>query len=143
MTERALRSAGFRVYCAENGLEALEVFDRVAESIDIMVTDVIMPEMSGPQLVASLEARARGMQVLYISGYTDDALSHHGVLNAGVQLLAKSFSSSEIIKKIREMIGAPAHAANQEAKGMPRQPNDLWLLRRVLRWRRQNWPPRG
>lgn len=76
--------------------------------IDLLLTDVIMPQMNGHELSALLLARRPDLKVLYVSGYSDNDIGHHGVLDAEVELLEKPFSPQTLAQKIREMLGEPA-----------------------------------
>jgi DNA-binding NtrC family response regulator len=69
-----------------------------------LLTDVVMPEMSGKDLVDSISGRRPGMKVLYMSGYTPDAIVHQGVLEPGTHLLQKPFTPSALASKVREML---------------------------------------
>jgi CheY-like chemotaxis protein len=103
---RILEQAGYRVLIASNGGEAL----RHAENdvIDLMLTDVIMPGMSGRELAERVQQLRPELRVLFMSGYTDDAIIHHGVLAEGVALLQKPFTRESLLRKIREVIEGAA-----------------------------------
>ena len=72
--------------------------------IDLLVTDVVMPKMGGRELSEKLLEEYPKLRVLYISGYTDNAIAHHGVLDEGVSLLQKPFSSQSLAEKVREVL---------------------------------------
>jgi CheY-like chemotaxis protein len=102
---KMLEGYGYRVSEAKNGIEALEITtkgDRL--KIDLLVTDVVMPGMGGKELVDKLTKEYPQLRVLYISGYTDNAIAHHGVLDEGVSLLQKPFSSQSLAEKVREVL---------------------------------------
>ena len=84
------------------------MFDEHKGSIDLLLTDVIMPQMSGRELAERLKAQRPSLKVLYISGYTDDMLAHHGVLESNVYLLPKPFSPDDLARKLREVLDEPA-----------------------------------
>ncbi len=72
--------------------------------IDLLVTDVIMPKMGGKELAGKLTEEYPQVNVLYISGYMDNAIAHHGVLDKGLSLLQKPFSSRSLAEKVREVL---------------------------------------
>jgi len=96
--------AGYRVVEARRPSEALELFAREAKSIDLLLTDVVMPEMSGRQLAERITAARAGVRVLFMSGYTDDAVLHHGVLAPGVTFIQKPLTPDSLIRKVREVL---------------------------------------
>lgn len=95
---------GYKVLQASHGNEALEISRRHEGTIDLMVTDVVMPLMGGPELARSLALTRPQMRVLYMSGYTDDAIVHHGVLSEGTAYLQKPFTAAAFARKLRETI---------------------------------------
>ena len=95
---------GYKVLQARHGHEALEISRAHEGTIDLMVTDVVMPFMGGPELARSLAMTRPAMRVLYMSGYTDDAIVHHGVLSAGTAYLQKPFTAAAFARKLRETI---------------------------------------
>ena len=103
LTKRLLTRQGYTVVVAGDAEEAIRRFDE-NPSIDVLLTDVVMPGASGPELVGQLVARRPGLKVIYMSGYTDDAIVHHGVLNPGIAFLHKPFTSDALGRKIREVI---------------------------------------
>ncbi|MEY2428363.1 MAG: hypothetical protein QOJ40_1248 [Verrucomicrobiota bacterium] len=103
-----LRDRGYQVQEACNGIEALAVINQ-GSSIDLVVTDVIMPKMSGRALYDHLKVNKPEVKVLFMSGYTDDALALHGVLDAEFCFIEKPFSPSRLACKVREAIDASPH----------------------------------
>jgi two-component system, cell cycle sensor histidine kinase and response regulator CckA len=100
-----LESHGYNVLRANNGQEGLRVAQECKDkSIRLVITDVIMPQMSGKVMAEWLKASYPEMKILFTSGYTDDAIAHHGVLEPGVALLPKPYSSSTLTRKVREML---------------------------------------
>jgi CheY-like chemotaxis protein len=108
LSRRSLEAAGYTVLTAAGGDEAMQVSARHPGDIHLVFTDVVMPRMSGRVLAQEL-ARARpGIKVLYTSGYTDDAIVHHGVLNPGTHFVAKPFTSADLTRKVREVLDEPS-----------------------------------
>ncbi len=104
LAARILRERGYTVLEASNGQEALEVARAYAGEILLVITDVIMPEMNGKDLVAQLENGRPQIKVLYISGYTDNAIVHHGILDSGIAFLQKPFTVLNLARKVREVL---------------------------------------
>ena len=104
----ALESTGYRVVEARNGREALEVARARKGKIHILVTDVVMPEMSGRELAERIAQDHSGVKILFMSGYTDDAVVRHGIVESGVSFLQKPFSPLALARKVREVLDSPA-----------------------------------
>jgi len=105
LAARVLRKQGYAVIEAANGIEALETMAASSQAkIDLLITDVIMPEMGGKELFRKLLERYPGTKVLYISGYTDNAIVHHGVLDEGVSFLPKPFTPLSLAQKVRDTL---------------------------------------
>jgi PAS domain S-box-containing protein len=99
-----LEMNGYNVLEACHGVEALAISDRHQGPIHLMVTDVVMPQMSGRELAQRLQPLRPDMRVLYMSGYTDDAIVRHGVLGAGMAFLPKPFTLDALALKVREVL---------------------------------------
>jgi signal transduction histidine kinase/ActR/RegA family two-component response regulator len=100
-----LRNQGYRVYEAEHGAHALEVFAEHGKEIQLLLTDVIMPKMSGRELAQRLLAKSPGLKVMYMSGYTDDIVAREGVVFDNTILLHKPFTVEGLSRKLREALG--------------------------------------
>jgi two-component system, cell cycle sensor histidine kinase and response regulator CckA len=106
-TQRALRAAGYRVLAAPGAEGALEVLKTGGTPPALLVTDVIMPAMSGPDLAARVRARFPAMRVLYLSGYAHGVIGPHGVLDPGVAFLPKPFTPRSLLARVREVLDGP------------------------------------
>ena len=99
-----LRRQGYRVLHCGSGMEALSLVDKQAPSIDLLVTDVIMPKMNGRELALKLEERMPGLRVLYVSGYTDDIIAQHGILEPGIEFMAKPYTPEALARRVRQVL---------------------------------------
>ncbi len=104
LASAALRDAGYTVLSATGGSEALRAVAEHAGPIDLLVTDVVLPEMSGVKLAESLLRARPGMAVIYMSGYTDETIADHGVETARMAFLAKPFTMDTLLRKVREVL---------------------------------------
>jgi PAS domain S-box-containing protein len=102
-----LEMGGYRVLEAPGGAEALALYEQHEGQIDLIMTDVVMPGMSGRELAQSLETLHPGIRVLYMSGYTDDAIVRHGLLDQEITFLQKPFTPEALMRKVREVLDAP------------------------------------
>jgi PAS domain S-box-containing protein len=103
-----LREHGYDVLEASDGVDACRVSEAHHGHIHLLLTDVIMPQMSGDQLAEQLKATRPEMRVLFMSGYTDSAIEHHGVLDAKHVLLQKPFTEDTLVRKLRTVLDRPA-----------------------------------
>jgi len=104
LASRILSDHGYKVLEAPNGAEALRIAREQKGQLHLLLTDVVMPGMSGPVLASQLEAECSGIKILFMSGYTDDAIVRHGVLDSGVAFIQKPFTVDGLIRKVREVI---------------------------------------
>lgn len=102
----SLSHAGYLVLEASDGADALSKWERHASSIDLLLTDVVMPLLNGRELAKHLTSLAAHIEVIYMSGYADDVLAYHGTLAPGTVLIQKPFSPAELLAKVREVLDA-------------------------------------
>jgi CheY-like chemotaxis protein len=107
LTRLILQQGGYRVLEASNGEEALDALAQHREPIDLLVTDVVMPGVGGRELAERLLAKDPDLRILYLSGYTDDAVVRNGVLRDQVQFLQKPFTPAAFSQKVREVLDSP------------------------------------
>jgi PAS domain S-box-containing protein len=107
LTARILREQGYTVLEASSSREALREAREYDGEIHLILTDVVMPEMSGKILASQIEAERPGIKSLFVSGYTDDAIVRHGILESNVVFLQKPFTVSMLTSKVRETIDSP------------------------------------
>ena len=101
---RILRARGYVVLEASGPPQALQVGQQHSEPIHLLLTDVVMPQMNGRELAQKFLSTRQATKVLYMSGYTDDAIVHHGVLEAGVPFLQKPFTPEALLRKVRALL---------------------------------------
>jgi CheY-like chemotaxis protein len=100
----ALRLQGYTVLTAQSPAEALQLAQSYPEPLHLLITDVVMPVMSGRELAEYLMRLHPQMRVLYVSGYTENTIVHHGVLETGVHFLPKPYTPAQLIQKVREVL---------------------------------------
>jgi PAS domain S-box-containing protein len=110
LAQRVLEGRGYMVLNAQNGQEALLVSTHHPGSIQLLLTDVVMPGISGKALADQLARSRPDLKVLFMSGYSDEAIVHHGVLDAGVAFLQKPFSPQALTQKVRQVLDAPPYS---------------------------------
>jgi two-component system cell cycle sensor histidine kinase/response regulator CckA len=107
LAHELLEDSGYTVLEAANGADAIQVAEQHQGPIHLLLTDVVMPGMDGPKVAEYMTRICPGIKVLYASGYTDDTIVHHGVLNSGIALLQKPFTRATLTNKVREVLGLP------------------------------------
>src|SRR3989442_838270 len=104
LVSQILINAGYRVIEASQGNEAIRVCTESQSRIDLLLTDVVMPETSGKEVSDRVTEMRPGLKVLFMSGYTDEAIVHHGVLDSGVEFIQKPFTPASLARKVREVL---------------------------------------
>jgi CheY-like chemotaxis protein len=108
---------GYQVLTADSGEHALTLYRHHKGPIDLLITDVVAPGMSGPMLADTLTAMQPGLKVLYISGYDNSHVVQKYVVEKGHDLLTKPFSIEEMKSKVRELLAAPVHDIEHAGRG--------------------------
>jgi PAS domain S-box-containing protein len=109
--ERLLAENGYTVISAANGTDALQALEQYGRPVDLLITDVVMPGMNGRELALEIARRGLAGRTLYMSGYTDEAISKHGVLEPGLAFIYKPFTADGLAAKLREVLEGPADQA--------------------------------
>jgi CheY-like chemotaxis protein len=104
LAREVLSTYGYQVLVTSNGGGALLICESHPEKIDLLLTDVVMPEMGGPQLAARLQQLRPNLKVLYMSGYTDNAIVHQGVLDENQNFIQKPFSPISLAERVRSVL---------------------------------------
>jgi CheY-like chemotaxis protein len=104
LNRRMLLGLGYTVLSASTTTEAIRLAREHAQRIDLLLTDVVMPEMNGRDLAQRLQTFIPNLQLVFMSGYTADVIAHHGVLDQGVHFLKKPFSKRELGLKLLEVL---------------------------------------
>lgn len=104
VTKQSLEAFSYHVIEASSGHEALDLIETISEPVAMLITDVVMPQMNGRQLAEQLRLKFPDLKVLFMSGYTDDAIVRHGVLDANVAFLQKPFTPTSLAKKVQEVL---------------------------------------
>jgi CheY-like chemotaxis protein len=102
LASTVLARYGYHVLAAGSGREAISSLERHEGDVHLLLTDVVMPDMNGKELFEHLSARHPDLRVLYMSGYTDDVIAHHGVIDEGVSFIEKPFTVKGLAEKVRE-----------------------------------------
>jgi two-component system cell cycle sensor histidine kinase/response regulator CckA len=112
LTTRVLESIGYEVLAAADAAEATRIWESSGGRIRLLITDIIMPGRSGPQLAKQLTEKSPGLKVLYISGYTDSAIVDRGALTAGTALLQKPFHPDALAREVRRLLDSADRASD-------------------------------
>jgi two-component system cell cycle sensor histidine kinase/response regulator CckA len=106
LNARGLASRGYTVLEAANGVEAIEILERNGGKVDLVVSDVVMPEMDGPTLLRELRSRDPGLKIIFVSGYAEDAFKKHLPENGQFAFLAKPFTLKQLVNEVKETLAA-------------------------------------
>jgi CheY-like chemotaxis protein len=107
LLSETLEGGGYTVLVADGGAKALEIAAEYPGAIQLVVTDVIMPGLTGRQAAQEIQAGRPEVRILFISGYTDEAIARHGLLEPGVNFLAKPFTPDALLRKVRAVLDPP------------------------------------
>ena len=105
---RALKAYGYRVISTASAVEALTICERGDPRIEMVLSDVVMPQMSGPDLVDRLRTMQPEIKALFMSGYTENVVIHHGMRGESEQFIQKPFAPEDLARKARELLGRPS-----------------------------------
>ena len=108
-----LEKLGYTVHSAANGVEAMKIAENHME-IALLLTDVVMPQMSGKELADRLRSSRPFMKILFTSAYTEDAITHHGILDPGIEFLHKPYTPSILARKVRQAIEGGSQTRGRE-----------------------------
>ena len=111
MAAEVLLGTGYRVLPAPSGADALRIAAKHEGRLDLLLTDVVMPGMTGPELARQFIVQFPRIRTLYMSGYTDDAIEKHGVRGRTVRVLQKPFTHETLAQSVREALGPVAQAS--------------------------------
>ena len=106
LTREILQRSGYRVFDAGNPREAIQVAGECATSIDLLLTDVVMPDVNGRVLAERLGAMFPSLRVLFMSGYSDEAVFRHGMIRPDTAFIEKPFTEDSLARKVREVLDA-------------------------------------
>jgi CheY-like chemotaxis protein len=110
LARRILEQAGYSVVEAGKADEALRFYEEHVGEIDLLLTDVVMPGMSGKELADQLKSQCPELKMLFMSGYTDEAIVHHGILDSSVEFIQKPFTPAGLIKRVRDVLDSNGRA---------------------------------
>jgi CheY-like chemotaxis protein len=99
-----LSGLGYRVLTAADGMQALEMVGGISDPVHLLITDVVMPRMGGRELATRLTKLRPGLRVLFSSGYTENSIVEHGVLDEGINFLQKPYTPQMLARRVREVL---------------------------------------
>src|SRR6267378_760634 len=112
LAQKILEQSGYKVLAASRGAEAIRLGAECTEAIHLLLTDVVMPETSGKEVADRLRELLPGLRVVFMSGYTDEAIVHHGVLDSNIEFIQKPFTPNALVKKVREVLDSELMVSN-------------------------------
>jgi len=112
LATKILEQAGYKVLAASRGQEAIRLGHECTEPIHLLLTDVVMPETSGKEVADRLRELLPGLRVVFMSGYTDEAIVHHGVLDSNIEFIQKPFTPNALVRKVREVLDSELMVSN-------------------------------
>jgi CheY-like chemotaxis protein len=104
LSVKILEGQGYKVYAAPDGSECLRIVNELNGSVDMLITDVIMPDMNGKSLYMRIAEKYPHTKVLYMSGYADSTFTQNGILEEGTAYIQKPFSAAGLAGKVREVL---------------------------------------
>jgi CheY-like chemotaxis protein len=107
LTARILEARGYTVLAADSGREAMQLAGKYLKRIDLLLTDVVMPQVNGRELALRLTNERHDIKVLFVSGYTGEAIREHGLLELGAAFLQKPFTPDVLARKVRDVLDGP------------------------------------
>jgi two-component system cell cycle sensor histidine kinase/response regulator CckA len=110
-----LESVGYTVIESVSGKDALQKAKNFDGAIHLLLTDVVMPEMSGPELAAEIVLLRPGIKIIFTSGYTDDAIARQGLLDPNIAFIQKPYRPKALARKIREVLSEPPATENKHS----------------------------
>jgi DNA-binding response OmpR family regulator len=117
LVREMLAREGYTVLGAGDGEEALKTFDANQNEIDLLLTDIVMPQLNGRELADRIKAKRPGLRVLYMSGFMKEAiLKYYGISITGIPFLQKPFTRETLAKKVREVLDAPAQSSSKASR---------------------------
>jgi CheY-like chemotaxis protein len=123
LTSRILTDRGYNVIAAEDGVSGMELVARYPQRIDLLLTDVVMPGMNGRELADRVAMTRPGIRILFMSGYSQEAIRSHGVLARGSTFIEKPFSPDGLARRVREILDAPELLADEARMTLEDQPD--------------------
>ena len=132
LNARGLASRGYTVLEAANGVEAIEVLERHGGKVDLVVSDVVMPEMDGPTLLRELRSRNPSLKIIFVSGYAEDAFQKHLPADGQFAFLAKPFTLKQLVNEVKETLAGLIACRSRFCVGTP-SPMHAFVMRTAVR----------